>query len=228
MKKILILLAIYEITYFAVSRTFLATYSGGAISKELIWTGIRIVSLLAVVLTFRKTIFRSVSYSNKIQKRTILGIGILFFLCVPVFIGNWNPGYPLSWVYAATSIVIGLREEFVYRGVLQNVLCERFGLFWALVISNLIFVFYHYGSMPLTSWNIFHFFVAGSILGLIYHQSQNIWLAAAVHTFYDVIWSLSPVLKNPAPVWVGSVLLIVSIITLLHNFKRTKLQQAGI
>ncbi|MEO0794949.1 MAG: CPBP family intramembrane glutamic endopeptidase [Verrucomicrobiota bacterium] len=222
MIKPLILLAILELAYFVSSRLFLSHYTGDAVSKELIWTGIRIASLIIVGITFRELLFRKSRSPKKAGNKTLLTIGIVVFLSVPIMIGNWNLSSPLNWVYAATSIAIGIREEFVYRGVLQQVLQDRLGLLWALLISNIIFVFYHYGSLPFTTWNVFQFFVAGSILGIIYYQTQSIWLVAILHIFYDVIWSLTPILPQPFPLWLGYILLVGSTALLLIDFGKTR------
>lgn len=203
MIRYLIILVAIELVYLGVARSFTHTYTGGEVSKELTWTLIRAISLCATFLIFRRVIFDR--KPTKFPSDVIWMSGI--FLLVPVLIGAWGLYFPLNVTFAATSLVIGLREEFVYRGVLQNLLEKKFGIWISLLLSNLCFVCMHWGSLPFTLWNTFQFAAAGLILGLIYYRTRSIWLVVALHALYDVAWSFTPILPNRLPLEVGFFLL---------------------
>lgn len=201
-KKLLILLGV-ELTYLAVSRTFTHSYEGGEVSKELIWTAFRAISLIVTYLIFRRVI----SNDSKVQYPKTVVVAGSAFLLVPLLVGSWGLYYPLNLTYAATSLIIGIREEFVYRGVLQNIFEKRFGICAALLLSNVCFVAMHWGSLPFTAFNTFQFATAGTILGLIYYRTRSIWLVAALHFIYDAIWSLTPILPSRLPIEFGYIFL---------------------
>jgi membrane protease YdiL (CAAX protease family) len=133
-------------------------------------------------------------------------------------------------VFVATSIIVAIKEEFLYRGVLQNVLETKGRPLRAVILSNIIFMLYHYGAQPFTIGNLTEIFTAGCILGFIYASSGSLMLVIVLHAIYDAIWSLTPVLTSPLPRSVGSVTLVVAFVLCVvwvtrsnHRFQLTAL-----
>ena len=212
MKYPLLLFVVFELAYLAVARTFTHTYTGDEISKELIWSVIRVVSAGMMFWLWRQTRSTNPGATSKITPLSLLACGMFL---APVLAGNENLGRPLSWIFAATSLVVGLREELAYRAILQTQLRGRFGILPALLVSNVFFVLYHLGAQAFTPLNIWQMFAAGMIIGLAYEASGSLLLAVALHAIYDAIYCFTPLLGTPLPEIAGSIVLAVTLLALL-------------
>ncbi len=92
---------------------------------------------------------------------------------------------------------IGVTEEFMCRGWLQNEFIERFAkdkkqVIFSIILSSLIFGGMHIFNVIMPSQNLFETIMqviqataAGFLLGSIYYKTKNIWLVVALHAFYD-------------------------------------------
>jgi len=101
----------------------------------------------------------------------------------------------------------------VYRGVLQRILTDRWGLLMALLVSNGFFIFYHFGAIPFTPYNVFQFFTAGAILGLIYHRTNSLACVVVLHAAYDAIQCFTPLVHPPFSLkWAVAILLTVLVL----------------
>lgn len=124
----------------------------------------------------------------------ILGISIL------CFIGNMNNLYetyfPIIINLALFCLSIGIAEEFLCRGWIQNEFIERFAsnrkqVIYSIVLSSLLFGGMHitnalYGqSLFDTLIQIAQATSVGVLLGSIYYRTKNIWSVVFLHGFYD-------------------------------------------
>jgi membrane protease YdiL (CAAX protease family) len=209
MKKTLTLLLVLELAYWVPARLLNLFYHGGAIEKELIWTALRLVSAAAVYGCFRTVIWPpGEKREGRIGWMVVAAGAAVMGLAALVAQDNFN--YPVNVVFAVTSMAVGLREEMVYRGVLQRVLTERYGLWAALVMSNVVFIFYHWGALPFTPYNVWQFFAMGTILGLMYHQTKSLGLVVGVHAAYDAVQCFTPLVAQPlGRGWAALILLAV-------------------
>ncbi len=202
--------ALVELTYALTTRVWLRAHYEG-IELELLTTAGRLVSLLIFFLLFRKLILsRQPNARRALHPLAVCAVSLL--LLTPVLIGSYAlSSITAQIVFAATSLVVALKEEVLYRGVLQNVLESRLGVLWAIALSNVAFTLYHYGAQPFTAWNLTELFLTGCLLGLLYVATGSLLLAVAVHAIDDVIWSFTPILKSPLPKPVGSALVFIAV-----------------
>ena len=205
------LFAVVELIYIGAARLLLFNYKGTFISMELWWTALRLVSLFALISLFRSLIWRAADY---VRFPLLLIPLSAAFLLIPVLVGHFGLSAPAKYIFAATSLVVGFREEIAYRGVLQRLLFDRYGLLVAILASNLLFVFYHFGVWPITVWHVFQWFAAGTVFGLLYHITGSIALVALLHAGYDAIGALTPLIAFPAPEWVAMIIFTGIIILL--------------
>ena len=217
MKRPLLVFFVCELAYLAVARTFTHTYGGDEISKELWWSGIRLISFLVMLRLFRETRRPQPGEANRITPTSLLAAGMFL---APMLAGNEAMGSPLSTIFAATSLVVGLREELAYRAILQTQLRRRFGVLPALLVSNVLFVLYHLGAQAFTPLNIWQMFAAGTIIGLAYEASGSLLLAVALHAIYDAIYCFTPLLHPPLPEIAGSAVLAVTMLALLMTRRK--------
>ena len=201
-----------ELLYFAAVRVLVFTYTGSLISLELYWTAIRVMSLIGLLMLFRPIIWRE----GDQRHFPVILVPVSIALLVMTFLEPHTIYQsPANYVLAATSLVVGFREEISYRGVLQRLLTDRFGFLAALVTSNIIFVLYHFGVQPFTAWNVFCLFTYGATLGLIFKVTGSIALVALLHTAVDVIAAIYPGVPSQFAHWTeivlfGLIILILS------------------
>ena len=93
------------------------------------------------------------------------------------------------------SIFVGIAEEFLCRGWLQNEFIERFShnkkeIITSIVLSSFVFGFMHLSNIviqtPLeTVLQVINAVSLGLLLGAVYYKTKNIWSVIFLHAFYD-------------------------------------------
>ncbi len=190
-----------EVSYVLVTRVWLARHFN-AIERELYITVLRAITVPIYWALFRNVIG---CRRNRVAttKHPLFALGLISLLLAPVLVVNWAP--PNLWtrlVFALTSVVVAVREEIFYRGVVQNLLELRLGWVWAIVLSNVIFTAYHYGAWPITFFRLLAVFLVGSVLGLMYYRSGSLRLVIAIHFLYDALASAALLQsRSAAPIW---------------------------
>ncbi len=93
--------------------------------------------------------------------------------------------------------LIGVFEEFMCRGWLQNEFIERFKknkhqVIMSIVLSSLVFGLMHITNIWASNQGVFGTIMqimqataAGVFLGSIYYKTKNIWSVVFIHAFYD-------------------------------------------
>ena len=190
------LAVVLELAYALGTRVALKPLFEG-IELELYTTALRLVSAGCYWLLFRD-LLRSRTPQLVRARHPLFALGLAPLALVPVLVGDWGvEGRTAQAVFALTSVIVGLREEILYRGVLQNLLERRAGWLGAIVLSNVVFTLYHYGAWPFTADNLAEFFLVGCAMGFIYAGTGSLWPAVAAHAIYDALWSFTPILAPP-------------------------------
>lgn len=94
------------------------------------------------------------------------------------------------------TLFIGIAEEFLCRGWLQNEFIERYGdnkkhIILSILFSSLIFGLIHFSNMLAgqdlltTIVQVIQATSAGLLLGSIYYKTKNIWAVIFLHGVYD-------------------------------------------
>lgn len=103
-------------------------------------------------------------------------------------------------------IIAALQEEILFRGYL-SVLLIRYGFFFALLVSTIIFTAWHFMTSKVNVFQVIDWFIGGALLFYIYHGTGSVWVATAVHfsrNFTNVvifdIAGTSSLLKLKSPV----------------------------
>lgn len=121
-----------------------------------------------------------------------LGFGIGFLHFNPTLTGFINIAVRIIGGY----LLVALLEEFFYRGIIQNLLSQRFGKEWpALLLASLIFGLAHlnnttkYFSVP--NWPyVLMASVAGVSYGWIWMKTKKVTVSAITHMVVNLIWYL--------------------------------------
>ena len=85
-------------------------------------------------------------------------------------------------------LVVAVGEEVAFRGVLFRWIDERFGFWWALVASALIFGLIHITNDNATLWSSVAIAIeAGLLLGIAYKWSGNLWVPIGFHWTWNFV-----------------------------------------
>ena len=124
------------------------------------------------------------------------------------------------------SIAIGIAEEFIFRGWLQNEVMDRFGegkkgALITILMSGLLFGLFHIinvfsGQDLFTSlMQVIQTSAIGILFCSVYFASRNIWSLVFLHSFYDFSVLLGEVNSYKDCINNTDVSMIVNIITLI-------------
>ncbi len=211
MRRNLLIVGGVELVLFIATRLIIAKWSGWEWQPELLRTGCRMAATFVLWIFFRAIIFSGQQRPEGIGHPLFIA-ALVVLLSVPLLIGNWAFMGPFTRVvFAATSIVVAIHEEFLFRGIIQTIIARRLGVLKAIVISSTIMTVWHVGALPLTLFNFWQVFAISCILGLIFAATQSIFLVVLVHALYDAIWSATPVLAAPLAWYWGATLLFIAL-----------------
>ncbi|MDR3157179.1 MAG: CPBP family intramembrane metalloprotease [Lactobacillales bacterium] len=109
------------------------------------------------------------------------------FLSNGTFIVNKHFEYSdLIWIS-----IVGIAEEIVFRGWIQNVLMRKFKIYSAMIITNILFVIIHFpkliqeGGFP-DLHRLIAIFVLGTIFSYSFYKTKNLWTPILFHTLWDL------------------------------------------
>ncbi|MBM3217412.1 MAG: CPBP family intramembrane metalloprotease [Candidatus Rokubacteria bacterium] len=177
-----------EVGYAVITRAWLR-HVGGPVASEFAVTAVRLMTIPIHWALFRDVV-RSRAPRVVPTRHPLFVVGVALLLLAAAVPEQPSPP-KWSWQYAVvfvlTSIVIGVREELVYRGILQNLLERRLGWMSAVVVSNATFVIYHYGMFELTPPRVATILLVGGALGLVYSRTGSLGLPMAIHGAYDSV-----------------------------------------
>lgn len=102
----------------------------------------------------------------------------------------------LLWAIPLAWLAIGLGEELVFRGVVQNYLEEGFSTAGAILASSVIFALVHipayYSPNPLATGSVLVVvFCLSVVLGVTYVRTRNLLVPILIHGTYNAIVFLS-------------------------------------
>ncbi len=102
-----------------------------------------------------------------------------------------KPLWQLPLVYLGIFLGIAIPEELIFRGLLQNTLSTRYGLFKSLFIASLMFGSAHLdnGTFPNYKYALLAT-IAGLGYGYAYTRTKSIIASATVHALVDFTWVL--------------------------------------
>lgn len=167
---------------------------GTELLLEIIYAALVLIVMLlfknSYVFTDKKKKFlKSVSYGFPML--IIAGISLIGSLSS---LDGFNLGNFINLLLL--TIFIGIAEEFLCRGWLQNEFIERYGdskkhIILSILFSSLIFGLIHFSNMLAgqdlltTIVQVIQATSAGLLLGSIYYKTKNIWAVIFLHGMYD-------------------------------------------
>jgi membrane protease YdiL (CAAX protease family) len=193
----LVVAVLVEVTYVVFTRTWLPEHFKDVIELEWLTTACRIVAALIFWWLFRDAI-KSVTPSPQRVKGIGLFVLAMVIVClVPLIFSAYPPSTRMRLVFGLTSIVVAVKEELFYRGILQRALIRQYGLGVGFIVCNVIFVLYHFGAQSFALWGLVELFSMGCILGMTYLVFGSLLWPIVLHGIYDAAWSLGPLGDRP-------------------------------
>jgi len=117
-----------------------------------------------------------------------------------------------------TSLVVGLFEEYAFRGPLLAALAQRFSKFAAVILSNVMFAAFHIQAQPVRAWPTI--FLLGVVFAHLRLRGLSLGWLALLHGVIDAAWFWFPI-NTPGPFgWYGLVLQAGLLIYAVATFPR--------
>jgi membrane protease YdiL (CAAX protease family) len=218
---------VLEIVYFVGRRVSLHLFPWSSFEAEAIDSAMRLITASVYWYLFRSLI-ASGTVNQSALRSPLLAVGLLSFMCIPVLVGHYALSPPVAWMFAATSFFVAIKEEFLFRGIVQNLLTQRLGPSKAILSTSVAFTLSHVGVPEFTLWVFSQIFVASVILGTVYIYGGSIFVVVAIHAVYDAIFSFTPLIAQPLPQNLGFLPLLAALLVVLCWARSSKRASFGL
>ena len=188
-KSIWLTILIVEVTFMVLTRVILAQSHGSLLGAELLRTILRIAAVLVYLALIPELInFKTPANAGASARHPAMLLAITLFMAASFFVvSNWGTTPSATrWVFALTSIPVGLKEEITFRALIQNLLAKRFGTPIAVAMATALFVLSHVGVIAPGFTSYAQVALPGLFLGVVYARTQNLWLVIVLHAAFDM------------------------------------------
>ena len=194
--RCLIVVAITELVFVVATRVVLHYYSWSSVEAESIRTALRIGTALIYWWLLKPLILSRKPDLPSFKSASVL-LAVVLFLSIPVIVGRYQLENHVAVLFAISSLPVAVKEEFLFRGIIQNLLTQRHGLLKAVLLTSTVFTLWHVGVWDPTLWVFSQIFFASVLLGLIYLRSGSIIVVIVLHAVYDALFSFTPLIPRP-------------------------------
>ena len=226
LKQRLLVVVAVELLYMVGSRLAIHYYSAESFQAELIRTTLRIATAL-IYWQLMKPLILSKQVSFDTARVAPLVVGMLALFAIPVLVGNYALSTSLALLFALTSIPVAIKEEFLFRGIVQNLLESRYGQMRAVFYASVIFTAWHIGTWEPSVWIFSQIFFVGLVLGMVYIRTGSIWAAIVLHALYDAVFSFTPLVRPPLDQNWGFVPLAITVVAVSYWAQAGKLKNGA-
>ncbi len=188
-----------EVAYMAYSRLF---YQAGPDFTiiEILRTPARLVAAGAFCLLMPDIIFSRRPSLTK-MRQPLFWLAMIFVAGSPILAPHSSPPILDAVILSVAAIPVGLHEEFFARGIVQNLIVDRLGAVWGVLLAAVIFALWHVGAAPDNAINFAGIAVAGIVFGVVYLKTGSIALVVALHAIYDSLFSFPAVFGEINPIF---------------------------
>lgn len=238
--KMVLALVIFDIIMYQIYPTLASMILYGKYSRQVIIEAVCAFIILIVLLIYGNSYIFTEKKQN-FFKSLIPGTFIIclatiyLFMAIPDVIDSTN--YLDVGSLAIYCLLIGIFEEFLCRGWIQNEFIERFAsnrkqVYLSILLSALIFGGIHISNIWIAGQSVLETISQiiqatglGFLLGAIYYRTKNIWSTVFMHGYWDFCILLSSIntikectqLSTPTSYKVSSLIisLILSLVYIL-------------
>jgi membrane protease YdiL (CAAX protease family) len=131
---------------------------------------------------------------NQILRGSLFGLALAAPLVLLQWSGWFNTQLPATTQYNfadtvlrafSISLVAGVTEELMCRGILLHALEKVLGSWWAVWLQALLFGALHYARPDVLLVDLIPLACMGVMFGAIYVLTRSLWYTIAMHFFYD-------------------------------------------
>lgn len=143
-----------------------------------------------------------------------------------------SPDTARSWLVLRSTVLVGINEEWIFRGLLLAAFCRWWGLRRGAIVALMGFGAFHFlnmaGGMPLglSAVQVVSTLLLGAILLMGAIDTRSLVLPMAVHAFYDFavldMTALHQAGANPTPMLIAVVTAVVLGIVSLVRIARLR------
>ena len=172
-------------------------------SKDTLWIValIEFVSSVVCVFMFRKFLDRKSFASLGLGQSGQFNNMLAGFFLAPALIGigslilyltkhlEWDDfSFSANDFFIEVGILamIAISEELVFRGYILNNLMQSFNKWIALIISAILFTFFHIANPAVGAIPLISLFLAGVLFGMNYIYTKNLWFSIALHFSWNL------------------------------------------
>ena len=123
----------------------------------------------------------------------VTGVYLLFFQgkCVPSDMNGNQIFTTLSAGIVFMGIAAGFVEEMVFRGVILNLLKERWNIWIAVIVPSVLFGLVHVIGMDFSLGSCLLVILAGTMVGIMFSlieiESGSVWNNGLVHAIWNIV-----------------------------------------
>ncbi len=222
-KTALKLLITLEIIYVIFSTAFSLIYCNNLFNGEINRSIIRFISLI-IYLYFFKTINKNNSKSHiNITNVLFISLSLVLLMLYPLLFQKSNFSGLLSFIWFASSFIVGFREEIFYRGFVQYNINKSKGIILSIILTSLIFTLYHVIFFIWGQWiTLVQIFIWSLVIGIIYYKTKSIVFVSLIHGVYDAIPFVTPFTQIKLPNLYGLLFLVLAFFALIPICIRKK------
>jgi membrane protease YdiL (CAAX protease family) len=212
MRRLILIVGATELALFVATRLIIAHWTAWGWEQEVLRSVGRALAAFVLWYFFRDIIFPEAPVKRN-TRHPLLVAALVILFSVPLLVGNLGFLGPVARVlFAATSIIVGIHEEFLFRGIIQNLIERRLGTLKAIGITSAVMTVWHIGAVYPHFFSFWQVLTISCMLGLIYAATRSIWLVVVLHVVYDALWSATPVLAVPLAYHWGALLLLAALV----------------
>ncbi len=226
-------LTIMTIGMFMLSNVYHIKYGNPKMMEVLIYNVFFAVlsSIIIYILYFRGTAFKKPKLNFWILE---LGIFSMLVLAAQVFLGNYNGAdMKLIWTIVATTIMVGIGEEMLFRGLIFTAFKEKHGVFIGILVSSFVFGFLHITNLAggaelgATLFQMLNAGLSGVISAWIFYKTKNLIPSMIFHGIWDMMGLVGTVVTvnvasylSLAQTLFETIAAIVIIVYMVKNLKK--------
>ena len=179
----------------------------------------KLLQAITIIIYITKLkLWDSIGSIAKISKKSLLIILPVFIASfIPIFNGLNVTSLNTIFIILMTTLLIGVIEELVFRGIILSALIER-GRITALLMSSVIFGLFHllnlvYGADPIdTLVQVIFAFGFGLIMASVRYETDLLLPQILVHALWDFIFKISNTDFQPTLDTIHSISLVLIIV----------------
>lgn len=218
---------VLEIAYVVATRVVLHYLSWKSIEAEAIRTALRLLTAGAYWYLLKPLILSRTPHVRALAQPAAVG-ALALFVSIPILVGRYDLESSVAVMFAVTSIPVAIKEEILFRGIIQNLLERKLHVLAAILITSAVFTVWHVGVWSFTLWTFGQIFFASVLLGLIYVRSGSLLAVIVIHAVYDALFSFTPLIASPVHENWGILPLLGSVALIYYWFSSDRNARAQI